>query len=361
MPNQLRSNARSYFEKGVGLTLAKNWALFFLILMTTSFSFASRGFFDIVNFQNIIHLATPSFLLGAAETFVIITGGIDVSIGYIYGLSSVVTAKIMQILVASHAPFAEIFLFGCLAGLLISLIPGLINGILVTRFKVPSFIATMGMWGICNGVTLFISDGFMPVMGPPERVSQIGNGFVLYIDPGKAVSFFQKPSYVPDEKVRFLLRLFPNSLLLTILVLAILIILLKYTKFGRHTYAIGGSIDASRRAGINVDRHLVIIYTLSAFISGIAGVFDVFQTGIGNYTSSGAMYELFAVAAVVIGGASLMGGKGHIGGMVIGVLIMAVLNTGLQIVGLPPFYRYIGVGVLLTLAVIIDQLFPDLN
>jgi len=136
---------------------------------------------------------------------------------------------------------------------------------------------------------------------------------------------------------------------------------LKYTKFGRHTYAIGGSIDASRRAGINVDKHLVIIYTLSAFISGIAGWFDVFQTGIGNYTSSGAMYELFAVAAVVIGGASLMGGKGRIGGMAVGVLILAVLNTGLQIVGLPPFYRYIGVGVLLTLAVIIDQLFPDLK
>ena len=345
----------------LGKVLAKNWALAFLMLMTISFSIASPGFFDVVNFQNIIHLATGSFLLGAAETMVIITGGIDVSIGYVYGLSSVVTAKIMQQLVLASASQSSILLLGCLAGLLVSLIPGFINGLLITRFKVPSFIATMGMWGICNGLTLFISDGFMPVMGPPEIVTKIGNGFLLYIDLGKTFSLFSKPSYVTDDKVRFLVRLVPNSLLLTLLVLSIFSFILIYTKFGRHTYAIGGSIDAARRAGINVDRHLVIIYTMASCISGIAGVFDVFQTGIGNYTASGAMYELFAVAAVVIGGASLSGGKGKIFRTAIGVLILAVLNTGLQIAGLPPFYRYIGVGILLTIAVIIDQLFPDIN
>jgi len=360
LPNRQAIDRRGYFEKGFGLAVARNWALCFLILMTASFSLAGPGFFDIVNFQNIVHLATGSFLLAAAETFVIITGGIDVSIGYVYGLSSVVAAKVMQLLLAAGLPIAPLILAGCLAGLLVSIIPGLVNGWLVTRFKVPSFIATMGMWGICNGLTLFFSDGFMPVMGPPDAVTKIGNGFILNIDPGKAVSFFGKPDYVADANIRFLLRLFPNSLILSILVLGVLGFVLKYTKFGRHTYAIGGSMDASRRAGINVDKHLLIVYTLSSFVAGIAGVFDVFQTGIGNYTSSGAMYELFAVAAVVIGGASLMGGKGRIFGTAIGVLLLAVLNTGLQIVGLPPFYRYIGVGVLLTMAVIIDQLFPDL-
>ncbi|GAB1484875.1 ribose ABC transporter permease [Treponema sp.] len=360
MPNQEALSGRGNYASGIGLTIVRNWALCFLMLMTVAFSIFGKGFFDIVNFQNMVHLATGSLLLAAAETFVIITGGIDVSIGYVYGLSSVVTAKLMQILIRSGLGLGWVLFVAIMAGLLISLIPGFVNGTLVTRFKVPSFIATMGMWGICNGVTLFFSDGFMPVMGPPDAVTKIGNGFLLYIDPGKTFSFFTKPAHILDKDIRYLIRLIPNSFFLILIVLGILGFVLKYTRFGRHTYAIGGSMDASRRAGINVDKHLIIIYTLASFVAGIAGVFDVFQTGIGNYTSSGAMYELFAVAAVVIGGASLMGGKGRIFGTSIGVILLVVLNTGLQIIGLPPFYRYIGVGILLTMAVVIDQLFPDL-
>jgi ribose/xylose/arabinose/galactoside ABC-type transport system permease subunit len=329
--------------------------------MAVVFSFAGPGFFDLVNFQNILHLATGSFLLAAAETFVIITGGIDVSIGFVYGLSSVLTATLMRNLTLAGMAPGEAIAIGCLAALLVSLLPGFVNGILVTRFKVPSFIATMGMWGICQGATLYIAGGYLPVMGAPESVSRIGNSFLFYIDPGKSLTFFHKPDYIANESVRQLARVFPSSLLLSIGVLLILGFLLKYTKFGRHTYAIGGSMDASVRAGINVDRHLVIIYTLSAFIAGIAGVFDVFQTGIGNYTPTGANYELLAVAAVVIGGASLLGGKGGILGTAVGVILIAVLNNGLQIVGISSFYRYIGVGILLTIAVVIDQVFPDLE
>ncbi|MCE5255568.1 MAG: ABC transporter permease, partial [Spirochaetaceae bacterium] len=227
-------------------------------------------------------------------------------------------------------------------------------------FKVPSFIATMGMWGICNGVTLFLADGFMPVMGAPEIINKIGNGFLLYIDPGKSVSFFQKPSYIPDTGIRQLVRLFPNSLLLTLVALLSVGFLLRRTAFGRHTYAIGGSMDAAVRSGIGVQKHLVIIYTMSSFLAGLAGLFNLFQTGIGNYTPSGANYELMAVAAVVIGGASLTGGKGRILGTAVGVLVLAVLENGLQIMGVSAFYRYIGVGVLLVIAVIIDRAFPDL-
>lgn len=360
MTNAQPLSKRGFFESPVGSAIARNWALLFLVLMTVFFSAAGSGFFDIVNFQSIVHLSTAAFLLAAAETIVILTGGMDVSIGYVYGLSSVVTAKIMQLSLASGSGVGAAIAFGVLAGLMVSLIPGTVNGILVTRFKVPSFIATMGMWGICNGVTLFVSEGFMPVMGPPDLVSRIGNGFLLYIDPGKSTSFFARPAYVPEKELRSLIRLVPNSIFLTLAVLLALGFVLSRTKFGRHVYAIGGNPEAARRAGIDVDRHLVIVYVIAAFVSGIAGVFDVFQTGIGNYTASGAMYELFAVAAVVIGGASLMGGKGRIFGTAVGVLILAVLNTGLQIMGLPPFYRYIGVGVLLTVAVMIDRLFPDL-
>lgn len=360
MPNQISIAQRGFFETKQGKFAAKNWALLFLFLMVVVFGLAGPGFFDIVNFQNIIHLSTGSFLLAAAETLVVITGGIDLSVGYVYGLSSVLGAKVMQILSATGMAPAETILLGCLASLCVSLIPGFLNGFFITRLKVPSFIATMGMWGICNGVTLFLTDGFMPVMGAPEVINKIGNGFLLYIDPSKTVSFFSKPPYIPDTQIRQLVRLFPNSLFLTLLVLPLIGFILRRTRFGRHTYAIGGSIDAALRSGIDVNRHLVVIYTLSAFLSGLAGLFNLFQTGIGNYTPSGANYELTAVAAVVIGGASLTGGKGRIFGTAIGVLVLAVLENGLQIVGVSPFYRYIGVGVLLTIAVIIDRLFPDL-
>jgi ribose transport system permease protein len=119
-------------------------------------------------------------------------------------------------------------------------------------------------------------------------------------------------------------------------------------------------MDAAVRAGINVRRHLLKVYVLSTVLAGLAGVFNVFQTGLGNFTRFNAMYELFAIAGVIIGGASLMGGKGRIIGSVIGVLIIGVLETGLLISGVEPFYRFIAVGVILIVAVVIDHLFPDL-
>ena len=358
-----------FFQTAIGRFSARNWALIFLLLMIVIFSFGSSGFFDIVNFQNIIHLSTGAFLLAGAELLVVITGGIDLSIGYVYGLSSVLGAKVMQILYAGSAgglggagtmPVWQVIALGCLVALAVSILPGLANGILVTRFKVPPFIATMGMWGICNGVTLFLADGFMPVMGAPSQINAIGNSYFLYIDPSKSISFFTKPSYITQANIRNVLRLVPNSLFLSLAVLLVLGFVLGRTRFGKHTYAIGGSMDAAIRSGINVNRHLVMIYVIASFVSGIAGLFNLFQTGIGNYTPSGANYELMAVAAVVIGGASLTGGKGRILGTAVGVLVLAVLENGLQIIGVSAFYRYIGVGVLLTIAVIIDRAFPDL-
>jgi ribose/xylose/arabinose/galactoside ABC-type transport system permease subunit len=358
--NQQKIAQSGFFETRAGKTIARNWALFFLLAMTVVFGFAGPGFFDIVNFQNILHLSTGAFLLAAAETLIVITGGIDLSVGYVYGLSSVLGAKVMQLLSHGGMQPWESILLGCLASLSVSLIPGMLNGIFITRFRVPSFIATMGMWGICNGVTLFLADGFMPVMGAPEAINKIGNGFLLYIDPAKSVNFFSKPSYIAETNIRQLSRLIPNSIFLTLIVLLSIGFLLRRTRFGKHIYAIGGSMDAAIRSGINVKRNLVVIYTLSSFLAGLAGLFNLFQTGIGNYTPSGANYELLSVAAVVIGGASLTGGKGRILGTAVGVLVLAVLENGLQIVGVSAFYRYIGVGVLLTIAVVIDRAFPDL-
>ncbi len=342
------------------IVVAKNWAFFFLLLIIGIFSFTGKGFFSITNFQNIVHLGIIAILLSLAETFIIISGGIDLSIGFIMGFSSVTAGKIIQILYKSgtHAAGMSI-LIGCLVALLLCLIPGFISGILIAKYKVPPFIATLGMWGITNGVALKISKGF-PISELPDALTRIGNGYFFYYKKGAGFSLFSLPPGVDNSAIREYTRLIPFSFLFITIVILILWHLLKNTKFGQHTYAIGGNEEAARRAGIDVKKHLIKLYVLSSFIAGLAGVFNVFQTGIGNFTPAGAMYELFAIAAVVIGGASLMGGKGRITGSIVGVFLLAVLENGLLISGLEPFFRFIAVGLLLIFAIVIDQLFPDL-
>jgi ribose/xylose/arabinose/galactoside ABC-type transport system permease subunit len=342
-----------------GRALARNWAACFLAAMLVVFSLTGRNFLSVANFQNVVHLQTLPLLLAAAETFVIVTGGIDLSIGFVAGLASVTAATLMQRLAAGGAPGGWVIFLGASGALVLSLLPGLVNGLVITRFQVPPFIATMGMWGIANGVALKLCQGF-PVAGLPEELPRIGNGYLLYVLPGSFVSLFDKPASFPDARVRELWRLVPYSLPFVLAVLGALAFVLRRGRFGRHTYAIGGSLDAAIRSGIDVDRHLVRVYVLASLLAGLAGVFNVFQTGIGNYTTFSSMYELFAVAAVVIGGASLSGGKGRISGSAVGVLVLAFMENGLAISGVQPFYRYIVVGVLLVVAVVIDKLFPDL-
>jgi ribose transport system permease protein len=337
-----------------------NWALCFLALMLVIFSLTGQNFLSINNFQNVVHLQTVPFLLASAETFVIITGGIDLSVGFVMGLASVFAAKLIQVFLASGMGVDAAILLSVLIALAASVIPGLVSGFVITRFKVPPFIATLGMWGIANGLALKISQGY-PMAGLPDKLPGIGNGYLLYVLPGRFVSFFAKPDGFPDSRIRELWRLVPFSLPFIIAALFALAFALKRGSFGRHTYAIGGSMDASIRSGINVDAHLVKIYVLSSFLSGLAGVFNVFQTGIGNYTTFNAQYEFFAVAAVVVGGASLAGGKGRIWSSAVGVLVLAFLENGLALSGVLPFYRYIAVGVLLVVAVVIDKLFPDVR
>ena len=339
--------------------VAKNWASFFLLIMLVVFSFTGRGFFSLGNLQIIVHLSTVLLLLAAAETFVIISGGIDLSVGMVMGFTAIISAKIMQVLYRAEFPQGICILIGVLAGLAVSIIPGLISGVLVARYRVPPFIATLGMWGVTLGIQLKVCGGYTIPFLPPKLVD-IGNGYLIHILPGRAVSFFGPPPGVAESQIRELIRIIPNSFIFLLVVLGVTWHLLRNTKFGQHTYAIGGSMDAALRAGIDVRKHLLKIYVLSTVLAGLAGIFNVFQSGLGNFTRFNAMYELFAIAGVIIGGASLMGGKGRIIGSIIGVLIIGVLETGLLISGVEPFYRFIAVGVILIVAVVIDHLFPDL-
>jgi ribose/xylose/arabinose/galactoside ABC-type transport system permease subunit len=345
--------------------LGRNWALLFLIGATFVFSFTGRNFLTLANIQNIIYAATIYLLLASAETFVIITGGIDLSVGYVMGLSSVVCAGVMRDLwYADYGvqwpPLAAVVV-GVAVAIVASLACGLASGVLVARYRVPPFIATLGVLGVAYGITLHASGGGFPIAFLPHGLREIGNGYVYYFNPiiGKS-RFFAAPAGTVDTQIRDLVRIFPNALIFTVVVLAALWYLLRHTRFGRHTYAIGGSMDAAVRAGIDTRGHLARIYVLSALLAGVAGVVNVFQTGTGNFTPLGANYELFAIAAVIIGGASLMGGKGRIMASAVGVLILQVLDNGLNLSGVESFYRYIATGVVLIGAVVIDQLFPDL-
>jgi ribose/xylose/arabinose/galactoside ABC-type transport system permease subunit len=343
----------------------RNWALFFLLIMIVVFSFTGKNFLTLANFQTIIYSATISLLLAFAETFVIIARGIDLSVGYVMGLSTITCAGVIRDLYAAQFgvgwPAGVAIVIGILAGLAVSVACGMASGLLVSRFRVPPFIATLGVLGVAYGFTLHMSDGGFPIGFLPQVLTEIGNGYVYYDNPAlDASSFFAPPMGTTGPQIKGMLRLFPNSLILILVFLAVLWHLLKNTRFGQHTYAIGGSLDASVRAGIDTRRHLLMVYVLSAFLSGLAGIVAVFQTGQGNFVPMGSNLELFAIAAVIIGGASMNGGKGRIIASLVGVFIISIMANGLTLSGVETFYRFIATGVILIVAIVVDQLFPDL-
>jgi len=341
------------------LLVGRNWALIFLIFMLILFSFLGKNFFSLRNFNNIILGVSSLLLLASGETFVIISGGIDLSIGFIMGFVCVSSAIIMRDLnAAGYSPIISM-MTGSLIGLLLGLIPGIINGFLVAKLRVPPFIATLGMWGIANGLAWRLCEGF-PIGFLPLQARDIGNAYLAYFSPKKGFSFFIKPELTERNDILSLVKIIPIPILLITFILVIFAFILSRSRFGQHTYAIGGKVDAAIRAGINVPLHLIKIYIISSFFAATAGILLVFKLNMGVHTQYTSSYELFAVAAVVIGGASLMGGKGTIWGTIIGVLLIGTLNNGLMMMGLPIFYRYIAIGCILIIAVLIDQFFPEL-
>ncbi|RKX92574.1 MAG: hypothetical protein DRP84_09800 [Spirochaetes bacterium] len=343
------------FDRKFLVFLGRYWAVIFLVVETIIFSFLARGFLTLRGIQIVFFFGTAIFLLGTAETFVIITGGIDLSVGFVMGFASIVSAKIIVALTNSGLTPALSIIFGIILTLMIGLIPGYINGILVARWKVPPFIATFSMLAITHGVSELLIQG-VPAKNLPYLANDIGNGYFIYIVPGKVISFFNKPERIRGET---LLEIIPNVVVFTFILILIFAFILKRTKFGQHTYAIGGNVDAALRAGINVKRHLTLIYVISSFFASSAGVIYMLKYVTGK-ADAGAGFLLDSIVAVVIGGASLYGGKGTVGGTILGCLILAVLETGLRIKGMSTFDKYIAVGVILIFAVLIDQFFPEL-
>lgn len=339
-------------------TIRKIWPWFFLALMVILFTIAAKAMND-TNFLNVrsVHgiliFTTQILLLALGETMVIIAAGIDLSVGYTLGLAAVIAAEIMKYLYAAGMSPWIVIPAGMIGGTMVCIIPGWINGVLVARVRVPPFIGTLGMGYAIFGVAMLISGGY-PVASQPPYLGQLGNGSLLYLWLGKGIAFFKIPEYVTNIDLQSIFPLLPNVVFVTLIVTVISWFILAKSQFGQHLYAIGGNFEASVRAGIPVKRTQIRVYIIAALLAGVAGSLWAarFTSGAAN---AGETTTLMAIAAVVIGGASLFGGEGNIVGTVIGALIIATIQFGLVILGMKPFWQFIAVGVVVIIAVIVDQ------
>ena len=292
-----------------------------LIILCVYFAATQEGFRTSGNLLLIGVQITVVAIIAIAETFVIVAGGVDLSVGSVMALSGVVAALLLQ---EHHAsPLVAV-----LAGIGAGAICGLVNGLVITRMNLPPFIATLGMMGVCRGVALGITNG-QAVSNLPDAFTQLGSGRIWGVIPIPVI-----------------------VLLLTAIVAHIV---LRTTTFGRYTYALGSNSEAARLSGVNVKGVLTLVFVLCGALTGLAGIILAGRVNSGQPTG-GAGYELDAIAAAVIGGASLMGGRGTIAGTLIGAFIMAVLRNGCDLQNVEVYWQQIIIGAIIILAVFGDTL-----
>jgi ribose transport system permease protein len=341
-------------------TIRKLWPWFFLIFMVIVFAIISKttngvNFISYRSVQGILVYATQILLIGLAETIIIISGngGVDLSVHYTLGFSAVVAAFIMRAMYAAHLTPVLTLAVGLSGGILVSILPGWINGTMVAKIKVPPFISTLGMGYVVYGIALLISRG-QAIADQPDYLGQIGNGNLLYFWPKHGFTWFRIPAAASQADLQHIIPLVPNIVAITLVVTILIWFILAKTQFGQHIYAIGGNIQASIRSGIPVASTQTRAYTLAAVLAGIAGVIwaSRFTSGAAN---AGEPTLLFAIAATVIGGTSMFGGEGNVVGTIIGALIIATIQYGLVILGQQPYWQYVTVGVVVVIAVIVDQ------
>jgi ribose/xylose/arabinose/galactoside ABC-type transport system permease subunit len=343
------------------LMLSRVWAWVFLAVMIVFFVIAvplvSNGavnFLTLRNSQNILVAITPVLLLGLGQTFVIISAGIDLSVGWVMSLASVLSALAIRAAYNSGVPLFLSAMLGLAAALGGAALVGFFNGVIISKLKVPAFIVTLGSSFIVRGVSLLLSEN-TTVIGLPAGIRSYGNDALIYYIRGEGggLYFLNRPE-VTGDLLRRMDPILPYPVIVTAVVVAIAIFVLRKTQFGRHTYAIGGNLEAALRAGIPVDRRVIQLYMLSAATAGIAGFLSTLRFTAGSAVIGDPLL-LASIAAVIIGGVSLFGGAGTVMGTVIGALIIAVLTTGLVMLNVEAFWQFIVVGAVVIIAVLIDQ------
>ncbi|SDI79929.1 ABC transporter permease [Alloyangia pacifica] len=310
-------------------------ALLTLAILVIAFSFASPAFLSVNNTLTILLQTSVIGLLGIGMTMVIITGGIDLSVGSVLALSGTVTGMMVK----AGVPVVPAMMLGVCMGAAC----GLFNGFVVTKMKITPFVATLGMMLIARGAALQLT-GAAPISQLGEAFGVLGNG-----------ALFRMVEMGDNGFPRVIFPGIPYPAILLVVIAIAASYMLRRRAIGRHIYATGSNEEAARLSGVLVDRTKLIAYTLSGALAGVAG--NVLMSRlITAQPSEGVMYELDAIAAAVIGGASLMGGVGGISGTMIGAFIIGVLRNGLNMGGVSSFIQQIVIGFVVIGAVYIDQL-----
>lgn len=317
-------------EKPDGLTWPNIWSqtksvllnqgiLLVFLVLCIALSLSSEFFLTWNNWTNIIRQTAINGILAIGVTYVILAGGIDLSVGSIMALCGAVAASLCV------TPNDSFVLFAVLAALATGVVAGLANGVLTAYLRVPAFVATLGMLSAARGLTFIYTDG-RPVSNLSKTFLWFGNGTIAGV---------------------------PVPIVALIVVFLICWFTLRYTVFGRHVYAVGGNERAAVTNGVNTKRVTALTYIVSGGLASLAGVILTARST-AALPQAGVAYELDAIAAVVIGGTSLSGGKGTLIGTIFGALIIGTINNGLDLLGVSSYYQQVVKGVIIVGAVLLD-------
>lgn len=290
-----------------------------LIVVSILMGFASDNFFSVSNILNVLRQVSIVAILAVGMTFVILTGGIDLSVGAVMALAGTMAAGLM-------VHFGMPASVGLLAGVCIAICLGLFNGLLVAWGRMPAIIVTLATMGIARGAGLIYSGGY-PISGLPSWISWFGVGRIGII---------------------------PVPVIAVVIVYALAWVLLERTPFGRHVYAIGGNETAARLSGVKTGRIKLAVYAISGLTSGLAAIILTGRLMSGQ-PNAGVGFELDAIAAVVLGGTAIAGGRGLVVGTLIGAILLGVLNNGLNLMGINPYLQEIIRGFIILLAIYIAR------
>lgn len=310
--------------------LARFQSLIALAALVLAMSLLSNKFLTSENGWNILRQISVNLCLSLGMTLVILAGGIDLSVGAILALSGAVAAGLLKngIVFSSLGVRLEFTVFGAIvAGLLVGAIAGACNGIGITRFRLPPFVATLGMFSIARGMTMLWAGGF-PITGLGAGFGYMGTGVFLGI---------------------------PMPVWISCALVVCAVILTRRTRFGRYIYAVGGSERAALLTGLPVNQVKLGVYTLGGLLAATAGLIVTARLDSAQ-PNAGLGYELDSIAAVVIGGSSLSGGRGSVFGTILGCLIIGVVNNGLFLLDVSPFWQQVVKGFVILAAVAIDKM-----
>ncbi len=312
--SKLGEGLTRYLRENMGIIIA--FAVLYAFLSINPVT--SHAFFKSQNMFNVLRQISTNLYLACGMTMVIILGGIDLSVGSIIALSGCVAAAC----VVRHGMSIPVAL---LAGILVGVLFGMLNGLIISKTTIPAFIVTLATMNIARGFA-YVYTGGSPVRVVTKEWQFIGAGYI---------------------------GIFPTPVIILLIILIFTVLLMNNTRLGRHIYAVGGNVQAARFSGISVTKVKFRVYAYSGLMAGIAGVVLASRMYSGQPTAGNGA-EMDAIAAVVVGGTSMAGGSGKIGGTIIGALIIGFLNNGLNLMDVNSFWQYVVKGLVILLAVFID-------